>query len=210
MSPTHPTKLWKSYLEEGETANRLNTGRNSGHLILLWLRRYLSTLNKPEEHAENRRLILEAFTSPTFVTEQVAFLEKTAAALIKERSYTIVGIHTRSVNIVRDVLNILPVQFVSSFVVRSLLSRPIWSFAVLISRSQMGLPLKTPDNPMGSFLDEELHFKLRAIYNYVFLDSHPDTQLARQPHVRETCINLAKIVEAQFITVAAEGVSARL
>lgn len=70
----------------------------------------------------------------------------------------------------------------------------------------MGLPLKTEDNPAGTLLDQDLCLKLRAIYNYIFLETEPSTRVARESRIHEECINLATIVKAQFVALAAEGV----
>ncbi|KAG9027103.1 hypothetical protein FRB95_008123 [Tulasnella sp. JGI-2019a] len=148
-------------------------------------RGYFATLDSPKEHREDKDLIVRAFTNPSYVSEQVAFLEKLAKSLIEERSYTLVGAKNRSVNLVREVLNMVSVHLVSAFV--------------------MGLPLKTPENPTGTILDQELYLQLRKIHDYLFLHSGMDTKLARKPIVREHCIALADIVTAQLDAVASKS-----
>ncbi|KAG9031228.1 hypothetical protein FRB95_002930 [Tulasnella sp. JGI-2019a] len=149
-------------------------------------RGYFASLNMPKEHREDQNLILHTFTDPSFVTEQVAFLENLTSNLIKERSYNLVGAANRSVNVVREVLNMASVHFASAFV--------------------MGLPLKTPENPSGTILDQELYLKLSEVHDYLFLNSGLDTKLARKPVIREYCADLASIVQAQ-LGVAGRGAS---
>ncbi|KAG8881440.1 hypothetical protein FRB97_009566 [Tulasnella sp. 331] len=148
-------------------------------------RGYLATLDMSEEHLQDQNLIVQAFTKPSFVAEQVAYLEKLSDELIKERSYTLVGAKNRSVNLVREVLNMISVHFISAFV--------------------MGLPLKTTENPHGTILDQELYLKLRETHDYLFLQTDLDTKVARKPIVQGYCAGLANTVKAQFGALASES-----
>jgi len=102
--------------------------------------------------------------------------------LIKLKSYNLVGGKTSSVDIVRDVLNYLPVHFVADHVV--------------------GLPLKSEDHPRGTFYEKELYEKLKDVYSYIFLDNDPTTKLYRQADVKDIVDNLAHLTGHHLSRIA--------
>ncbi|KAG8892758.1 hypothetical protein FRC00_011586 [Tulasnella sp. 408] len=132
--------------------------------------------------------IAEAFVPTSIVLKkQVDFLERTTAMLLREKRYTLVGANRQSVNIVRDVINILPVYFISEHV--------------------LGLPLKTPDNPHGSALDQEVYLKFKEIYEFIFVDiAEPSTKVAKESIVRDYSRYFHDTVQARIRGIAAEQI----
>jgi len=147
---------------------------------------YLASYNESGVNASDRKLIAEAFASSSSTKKQIDYLEKKTSFLIKNKSYTLVGDGKRSVNVVRDVLNLLPLHFISNFI--------------------LGLPLKTVERPHGSLLDQEVYLKLKEIYNYVFLDVDLSYKVAEKPVINEYCSELHKIVETHIVGVASESI----
>lgn len=79
---------------------------------------YLASYNDASVNAADKKLIAEAFVpSSVVLKKQVDFLERTTAMLLKEKSYTLVGDNKLSVNVVRDIINLLPAYFISEYVV---------------------------------------------------------------------------------------------
>jgi linoleate 10R-lipoxygenase len=87
----------------------------------------------------------------------------------------------------RDVLNLVPVHFVATVLVR-LQFCFIWLMYSMIC-SQAGLPLKTDQNPHGIYMERELLQMLRDIFGYIFLDADPEKRMrakeVAKSHVQE-------------------------
>jgi len=73
--------------------------------------------------------------------------------LIREKSFSLVGKDTFSVDIVRDVVNIVPVHWAATQIA--------------------GLPLKTRDHPNGAHTELEIYQMLAVIHQYLFLNTRP-------------------------------------
>lgn len=80
--------------------------------------RYLTTFNRPDENAKDVTLIRQAFLAGASRRRHVDFFARTSAQLIAEKSYGLPGTLASRVNIVRDVINLLPTYFVAAHVVR--------------------------------------------------------------------------------------------
>ncbi|KAG8892791.1 hypothetical protein FRC01_013955, partial [Tulasnella sp. 417] len=149
---------------------------------------YLDSYNVAGVNAADKKLIAEAFV-PTSVAlkKQVDFLEKTTAMLLKEKSYSLVGDNKQSINIVRDVINLVPVYFIAEHV--------------------LGLPLKTPTNPHGSDLDQEVYLKFKEIYEYIFIDiAEPSTKVAKGSTVQSYSKYFQETVKTHIQGIATEQI----
>ncbi|KAF9465406.1 heme peroxidase [Collybia nuda] len=90
------------------------------------------------------------------------FVEE-ALSLIKEKSFLHAGDHqTKYVDIVRDVINLLPVHWISEQI--------------------LGLPLKTITNPHGAWYEQEVYTMFADVGRYVFMNLDP----ADDWHLRES------------------------
>ncbi|KAG9033594.1 hypothetical protein FS837_002420 [Tulasnella sp. UAMH 9824] len=148
---------------------------------------YLNTYDK-DVNAADKKLIAEAFVpTPVVLKKHVDFLERTTAMLLKEKSYSLVGDNKQSVNVVRDVINLLPVYFISEHV--------------------LGLPLKTPENPHGSALDQEVYLKFKEIYEFIFIDiAEPSTKVAKESTVKSYSQYFQDTVQAHIQSIASEQI----
>jgi linoleate 10R-lipoxygenase len=86
-------------------------------------------------------------------TDWVTFFSKTTEDLIKAKTFEPVSKGVKYVDIVKDVINILPI---------------LW-----ISQSIAGLPLKTSTNPSGAWYEQEISDNFAVIASYVYLNFDP-------------------------------------
>ncbi|KIO24704.1 hypothetical protein M407DRAFT_25951 [Tulasnella calospora MUT 4182] len=149
---------------------------------------YLASYNIAGVNAADKKLIAEAFVPTSVVLKkQVDFLEKTTAMLLKEKSYSLVGDNKQSVNVVRDVINLLPAYFISEHV--------------------LGLPLKTAAFPHGSDLDQEVYLKFKEIYEFLFVDiAEPSTKVAKESTVKSYSQYFQETVLTQIQGIASEQI----
>ncbi|KAG8966855.1 hypothetical protein FRB90_010933, partial [Tulasnella sp. 427] len=165
--PKKPVAPFKSYSEvtSALAGNALASTVPHNASIVLFGDGYLKTYNNAAANLKDRNLIRNAFLPNDVVKKKhISFLERTTALLLQEKSFSLVGDKKMSVNIVRDVINILPVYFISEYV--------------------LGLNLKTPYNPHGDALDQEVYLKFKEIYEFLFIDiAEPSTKVAKGPIV---------------------------
>jgi hypothetical protein len=85
------------------------------------------------------------------------FVKKTQA-LVKSKAFSNVGTEVHFVDVVKDVINLLPIHWISQEIVK-LFSVNLGQ--VLIDFLQAGLPLKTENNPTGVW-DEQTMYDMFA------------------------------------------------
>lgn len=78
--------------------------------------------------------------------------------LIKRKQLKGVGAHTNYIDIVRDVINLLPVHWLSNDII--------------------GLPLKIEGNPRGTYREQDLYNWFADIANYVYCNTDPSNDWA--------------------------------
>ncbi|TFK24090.1 heme peroxidase [Coprinopsis marcescibilis] len=84
----------------------------------------------------------------------VAYFAKKTKDLINAKKFTSVDGKTHYVDIVQDVINLLPVHW--------------------ISQQVAGLPLKSTSNPEGVWYEHDLYNRFVQIANYTYLNFHPE------------------------------------
>ncbi|KAG8854899.1 hypothetical protein FRB96_007299 [Tulasnella sp. 330] len=144
---------------------------------------YLASYNRPEQNAADIMLIRQAFLSGAGDCKQVNFFGQKTVELLQERSYRLPGTQATRVNIVKDVINLLPVHFVATHVI--------------------GLPLKTPSHPNGTYFEKELREMLRSISDYIFAEgtpflNDPAFQITRKDQARKDVATLLRDVHRHF------------
>ncbi|KAJ3859653.1 linoleate diol synthase [Lentinula novae-zelandiae] len=103
----------------------------------------------PEDRTEQKRVLgALAGTSEASAELTKFFFEKTQE-LIKSNSFNLSGSKTRSVNLVRDVLKLVPIHWIADL---------------------SGLKIKNSSSDDGDFTATELYGMLGDIYSYIFLD----------------------------------------
>ncbi|KDQ09782.1 hypothetical protein BOTBODRAFT_507785 [Botryobasidium botryosum FD-172 SS1] len=100
-------------------------------------------------------LVLSNALYPSGALEQYAtFFREKSEDLILEKSFNLVGRGTKSVDIVRDVINIVPVYWVA--------------------RQVAGIPIKTRASPFGIYTPQEIYHMAATLYSFVFLSINPE------------------------------------
>ncbi|EPQ51552.1 heme peroxidase [Gloeophyllum trabeum ATCC 11539] len=102
--------------------------------------------------------VTETVDEALFANEQLeqwgTSFAKLTRSLIESKSVNHIGSTKKYVDIVKDVINLVPVHWIANEV--------------------LGLPLKTDANPRGSLREHELYRRLANVSNYVFLDFDPE------------------------------------
>ncbi|KZT61366.1 heme peroxidase [Calocera cornea HHB12733] len=121
----------------------------------------------------NRKLVndaLVAHLSQPKIEEAFTAITK---ALIEKHSVVRPGFHSKQIDIVQTVINMVPVYFVANYI--------------------LGLPLKTVDNPHGIYRPEQLYEAWANVGNYVLYDQYaPDEWF-----MRENATGAADIVKTE-------------
>ncbi|KAH8832679.1 linoleate diol synthase [Flagelloscypha sp. PMI_526] len=102
------------------------------------------------ESQEAQSKVAKAISHPEIVENITKYFFDKTSELVETNSYTLVGGHRRAVDIVRDVLTVVPVYFAAE--------------------ELAGISLKTKGNPSGVYTPKELFTKLSDIFSYIFLD----------------------------------------
>ncbi|KAH9961421.1 heme peroxidase [Lactifluus volemus] len=99
--------------------------------------------------------IEQVLTSDKQLEEATRAISQITEGLIKSKKLN-VGPQTMYLDVVRDVINLIPVYWLSNNIV--------------------GLPLKTEQNPHGAYRDQELHSWFANIANYVYHDTERENE----------------------------------
>ncbi|KAG8990745.1 hypothetical protein FRB94_013112 [Tulasnella sp. JGI-2019a] len=147
---------------------------------------YLATYNRPDQNAADIKLIRSAFTAGPAARKHVDFFTRKTLELLKDRSYVLPGTTATRINIVKDVINLLPVHFVAHHVI--------------------GLALKTPTQSTGIYYEEELREKMQSISDYIFVEGTPFTydlafQITRKEQAKKDVADLMAEIHHHFDSV---------
>ncbi|KAG8908060.1 hypothetical protein FRC01_007508 [Tulasnella sp. 417] len=117
---------------------------------------FFLAFDEPAKHLRDLKLMREAlFPREDSMAEYGVFYRETTARLIETKSFSLVGRGTRSLDIVRDVFNLVPVHWVSKQVA--------------------GIPLKTKETPQGVHTEQEVYQFMALCFTYIFLNVQPET-----------------------------------
>ena len=146
-----------------------------------------------------------ALSSPALLTGFAEKMREITSALIKEKSIGIPDRGSLSIDVVKDVIKLVPVHFISRYLVRWRLNLKllnslflyVYVYVCLIFY-QIGIPLKTAETPGGTYREEILASSLADISQYVYLDIKPDdTWILHENSVAATG-PLMEIIEGQL------------
>jgi len=105
-------------------------------------------------HAKDAKLITDALVDDAQASDRAArFYYLRTQELIQERSFSLASVNAKSIDIVSEVLNLVPMHFVSAAIA--------------------GFPLKTKERPHGTYRERELLQMLRDIFSYIFFETDP-------------------------------------
>ncbi|KAH7103029.1 putative linoleate diol synthase [Auriculariales sp. MPI-PUGE-AT-0066] len=115
--------------------------------------------DEEESDKQYQQLVASTLLQDGGIERAAAWYGAKTKEFLKERSYKLIKTSsTRQVDIVRDVLNMVPVHWVATEV--------------------GGLSLKTKDHPRGRFLESQLQQMLRDIYASIFMETTQAKKLA--------------------------------
>lgn len=92
------------------------------------------------------------------------YFHKKTAELVSVASYSLINTNTKSVNIVGDVVKLVPVYWAASEIVRILRLNTIRRRVFLMLFPQAGIALKDKSHPSGVYTPQELYNILGEIY----------------------------------------------
>ncbi|KZO96936.1 heme peroxidase [Calocera viscosa TUFC12733] len=116
---------------------------------------FFLAFDDPAKHNRDRQMMQDALFSDANAYKVMGqyFYDKTCA-LIREKSYSLSGHHVRCVDIVRDVINLAPVHWVSRYV--------------------SGLPIKTKEDPNAPYSEQTAYNIYMIIFTFIFLNIQPE------------------------------------
>ncbi|KAG9026836.1 hypothetical protein FRB95_008385 [Tulasnella sp. JGI-2019a] len=117
---------------------------------------FFLAFDEPSKHIFDMELMRNAlFPNEAALPGYAEFYGNMTSRLIREKSFSLVGQASRSVDIVRDVLNLVPVHWVS--------------------RHIAGIPLKTKNNPHGPHTEQDVYMFMEVVFTFIFLNVQPET-----------------------------------
>ncbi|KAF8600486.1 heme peroxidase [Ceratobasidium sp. AG-I] len=114
---------------------------------------FFLAMDEPSRHQKDMNVMHKTMVSPEAIDRYVKWYGAKTTSLIQSKSFSMSNSRTRSVDIVRDVLNLVPVHWVS--------------------QELAGLPLKSPSNPEGLITEQEMYQMLTAVFTFIFLNVEP-------------------------------------
>ncbi|KAH7890809.1 heme peroxidase [Phlebopus sp. FC_14] len=136
---------------------------------------FTASVDGPKEQKE----FLDALTpSPDAIDNIGKYFYNKTRELIEVNSFALIGTKTRSVNIVRDVLKLVPVYWAASEIA--------------------GIPLKTKQNPHGVYTPRELYDILGEIYQFIFLEIEPGKYMVLKEKVQGHVEQLSHYIKGAF------------
>jgi cytochrome P450 len=122
---------------------------------------YLLSLDDPTSHSEHSKLVKSALIeNDQFLQRAEGFFYAKTKELIKKNSYTLSGNEGNCIDIVGEVLNLVPIYFVSSMIT--------------------SIPVKGAEAPRASYMPREMMQMLRDIFSYIFHEPDPSKQMRAQ------------------------------
>jgi cytochrome P450 len=123
-------------------------------------RGYLISLDDPSASLAQSRTIRKALLEGGNMWNISKFWSARTRALIDQNSFSLIGKSTRTVDWVRDVVNLVPLHWASEEVA--------------------GLPLKTAQNMRGVIFEQQMDEMVKTIYAHMFLENDPTKSMRLQ------------------------------
>lgn len=148
-----------------------------------------------EDAKQQKEIYSPLFESQQSLDKIGTFFRDTTRKLITTHSFKLVGGKTCVVDIVRDVLKVVPVYWAAD-IVRFI---PLQ----IVERSpnshlQAGIELKTKENPRGDYTPLELYNMLSDIYSFIFLETEKSKFMLLQTKVQAHVESLLQHINANL------------
>ncbi|KII85619.1 hypothetical protein PLICRDRAFT_56845 [Plicaturopsis crispa FD-325 SS-3] len=132
-----------------------------------------------------RQMVHELLFADNDVQAWKKYFGETARRLIREKSIDHVGSPAKYVDIVKDVINLVPVHWIANEII--------------------GLPMKTAENPSGTYREYELVEKFQDVANYIYLNAAPDNDWALRESAAHTAHLVRECVKSQLALQSPKG-----
>ncbi|KAG9083295.1 hypothetical protein FRC07_013955, partial [Ceratobasidium sp. 392] len=166
-----PTTYSVTYVEN---MNRLTNGYG-----------FFLAMDDPVKHRKDMNIMHKALVSPDAIARYTQWYGAKTTDLIKEKSFSMSKSNTRSVDIVRDVLNLVPVYWVS--------------------QELAGLPLKCKGNEDGLITEQEAYGMLATVFSYIFLNIDPVNGWRLRDKAVEYAEKLQGIIQSHLQAIASKS-----
>ncbi|KAI0246364.1 heme peroxidase [Lactifluus subvellereus] len=122
--------------------------------------------------------VQKVLTSDVQLMAATRALSEITERLIRQKKLKGIGPHSMYLDIVRDVINLLPVHWLSTHI--------------------LGLPLKTQENPHGTVREQELYGQFANIANYVYRDTDPENEWFLREQSRTATLEMLEYVKGHL------------
>ncbi|KAF4610857.1 hypothetical protein D9613_007045 [Agrocybe pediades] len=132
----------------------------------------------PLESEEAQKAVADVLSSHDLSKTITQYFYETTKKLIDEKSYTLVGGKTSGIDLVRNVLSVLPVSWAAS--------------------DLAGIDLKTSEHSRGEYTPAELSEILGEIHAFVFLNVEPARVKVMEGHVKNNIHKLLRLIKGNL------------
>ncbi|CAE7179209.1 unnamed protein product [Rhizoctonia solani] len=147
---------------------------------------FFLAMDDPVAHQRDMSVMHKVMVgSPEAVDYNVAWYAAKTTELVKEKSFSMSKNSTRSVDIVRDVLNLVPVYWVS--------------------QEMAGLPLKCKGNEDGLITEQEMYLMMTVVFTHIFLNVEPLNGWQLRDKAKKVSAKLQGIIQDHLHAIAAKG-----
>ncbi|KDQ52925.1 hypothetical protein JAAARDRAFT_162433 [Jaapia argillacea MUCL 33604] len=128
--------------------------------------------------AANRKLVDGTLFNNSQIAKWRSSFRQTTLGLIKDKSVSHVGSTARYVDVVKDVVNLVPIHWIANEVV--------------------GVSMKTTANPSGISREQDLYNKFADVCNYIFLNYDPYHDLELHNDAAKTIAEIAGTLKSHL------------
>ncbi|EJU03113.1 linoelate diol synthase [Dacryopinax primogenitus] len=149
---------------------------------------FFLAFDDPAKHNRDRQMMQDALFSDANAYRVMGqyFYDKTCS-FIREKSYSLSGHHLRCVDIVRDVINLAPVHWVSRYV--------------------SGLPIKTKEDPNAPFTEQSAYQIYMVIFTFIFLNIQPEYGWFLRTNAKTAAAALLQTIELHLNAISSSPIS---
>ncbi|CAE6536627.1 unnamed protein product [Rhizoctonia solani] len=147
---------------------------------------FFLAMDDPVSHQRDMNVMHKVLVSSQEALDyNVTWYADKTTELIKEKSFSMSQGSTRTVDIVRDVLNLVPVYWVS--------------------QEMAGLPLKCKGNEDGLITEQEMYQMMTVVFTHIFLNVEPLNGWQLRDKAKQVAGKLLGIIQGHLEAIAAKG-----
>jgi cytochrome P450 len=175
---TFPITTVKSYVEVGEVLRDSQNFIPESEVRAKEVIKGKGFFSASGDAEKVKKEFLDTLAPPEAIDKIGQYFHKKTSELIKANSCSLIGTNTKTVNVVRDVLKLVPIYWAASEVA--------------------GIPLKDKQHPHGVYTPEELYDILGEIYQFIFLDVEPAKYMVSKQKVKGYVEELSHHIKNSF------------